>query len=192
MLEEERTYSKKDIKRVLITEKQIQYRIRKLAEQISRDYASVRRMLMVPIYKGAGTFFSDLNREIDHSIPRVQDFTVLSSYDGRTVSSGNVKTILDLKMDIEGEDVLVVEDILDTGRTLSALVDHLSRRHPKSLKLCVLLDKPARRASGLEQFKADYTGFTIEDHFVVGYGLDIHEYLRNLPYVGILKPEVPK
>ncbi|MFA6461123.1 MAG: hypoxanthine phosphoribosyltransferase [Candidatus Woesearchaeota archaeon] len=186
-----RTYSEKDVERVLYSPEQIQARVTELAAEISRDYASARRIFMLPILKGAGPLFNDLNRLIDPNIPRVQDSIILESYGKGTVSSGSVKTILDLKMDVSGEDILVVEDIVDSGRTLSHLINEILKpRNPKSIRLCVLLDKPSRRAPGKELFHADYTGFTIDDHFVVGYGMDYQEYLRNLPYVGILKPEV--
>lgn len=173
-----------DMQQILFTQEQVAARVREMAAQISRDYAG-KTPLVVGILRGSFIFMADLVRAMD--IPLTLDFMVASSYGAGTVSSGKVKIGLDLQEDIAGRDVLLVEDILDTGNTLSKLVAELKGRQPASLKLCVLLDKPERRTKPIE---ADYVGFTIPDAFVVGCGLDYNQLYRQLPYIGILKPSV--
>lgn len=173
-----------DMQQILFTQEQVAARVREMAAQISRDYAG-KTPLVVGILRGSFIFMADLVRAMD--IPLTLDFMVASSYGAGTVSSGKVKIGLDLQEDIAGRDVLLVEDILDTGNTLSKLVAELKTRQPASLKLCVLLDKPERRTKPIE---ADYVGFTIPDAFVVGCGLDYDQLYRQLPYIGILKPSV--
>jgi len=173
-----------NIKEVLISEAEIQAICKSLGEQISKDYKG-KRLLLVSVLKGAVVFLADLMRYID--LDCEIDFMVVSSYGSGTVSTGQVKIIKDLNIDIKDYDLLIVEDILDTGITLSNLMRLLSVREPKSIKICTLLDKPDRRAA---EVKADYIGRQIPDEFVVGYGLDYDEKYRNLPFVGILKREV--
>ncbi len=174
-----------DIKNVLVSEDQLKARVKELGAQISKDYAG-KDLLLVSILKGSVVFMADLMRAID--IPCEIDFMVVSSYGGaNTTSTGLVKIIKDLDADLSGKDVLIVEDILDTGVTLFNLVPMLKMRHPNSVKICTILDKPSRRKADI---RADYTGIEVPDEFVVGYGLDYDEKYRNLPYVGVLKPEV--
>ena len=173
-----------DIARVLISEEQIQRRISELAAQITEDYRD-KEPILVCILKGAVLFYSDLTRRIDTHIS--MDFMSVSSYGCGTTSSGNIHVAKDLNSDIAGRNVLIVEDILDTGNTLHQLTAMLKERNPASLKVCVLLDKPARRE---QEIYADYVGYTIPDAFVVGYGLDYAEEYRNLPYIGVLSPSV--
>ena len=174
-----------DIQTVLVTEEQLKTRVKELGAQVSRDYAG-KDLLMVSILKGAVVFMADLMRAVE--IPSQIDFMVVSSYGGaNTSTTGNVKIIKDLDADLTGKDVLIVEDILDTGVTLSNLVPMLEMRNPRSVRICTMLDKPSRRKADI---RADYTGFEVPDAFVVGYGLDYDEKYRNLPYVGVLKPEV--
>lgn len=174
-----------DIQEILVTEDQLKARVQELGAQISRDYAG-KDLLLVSILKGAVVFMADLMRAVD--IPSSIDFMVVSSYGGsNTTSTGLVKIIKDLDADLTGKDVLIVEDILDTGITLSNLVPMLKLRNPNSVKICAILDKPTRRKADIQ---ADYKGFSVPDAFVVGYGLDYDEKYRNLPYVGVLKPEV--
>lgn len=173
-----------DMERVLFTQEQVAGRIREMAQEITRDYAG-KAPLVVGILRGSFIFMADLVRQVE--LPLSLDFMSASSYGAGTVSSGKVNIRLDLQEDIAGRDVLLVEDILDTGNTLSKLVAELQGRGPASLKLCVLLDKPDRRTKPIQ---ADYVGFTIPDAFVVGCGLDYDQRYRNLPYIGILKPSV--
>ena len=173
-----------DMERVLFTQEQVAGRIREMAQEITRDYAG-KAPLVVGILRGSFIFMADLVRQVE--LPLSLDFMSASSYGAGTVSSGKVNIRLDLQEDITGRDVLLVEDILDTGNTLSKLVAELQGRGPASLKLCVLLDKPDRRTKPIQ---ADYVGFTIPDAFVVGCGLDYDQRYRNLPYIGILKPSV--
>lgn len=173
-----------DMQQILFTQEQVAARVREMAAQISRDYAG-KTPLVVGILRGSFIFMADLVRAME--VPLTLDFMVASSYGAGTVSLGKVKIGLDLQEDIAGRDVLLVEDILDTGNTLSKLVAELKTRQPASLKLCVLLDKPERRTKPIE---ADYVGFTIPDAFVVGCGLDYDQLYRQLPYIGILKPSV--
>ena len=174
-----------DIGEILLTEEQIATRVAELGARISADFAG-RPVTLVSVLKGSLPFMADLMRSID--LPLRIDLMEVSSYGGATTeSSGLVRILKDLSSSIEGEDVLIVEDIIDTGLTLNYLVRYLRGKAPASLHICSLLDKPARR---LVEIPVDYTGFTIPDRFVVGYGLDFGEIYRNLRYVGVLKPEV--
>ena len=174
-----------DIKTVLVSEEQLKAKVAELGAQISRDYAG-KNLVLVSILKGSVVFMADLMRAV--SIPCNIDFMVVSSYGGsNTITSGLVKIIKDLDGDLSGKDVLIVEDILDTGVTLSNLVPMLKMRNPNSVKICTILDKPSRRKADIQP---DYEGFQVPAEFVVGYGLDYDEKYRNLPYVGVLKPEV--
>ena len=173
-----------DIERVLFTEQELKDRVAELAAQIDRDYAGKEPML-ISVLRGSFIFMADLARAI--TLPCTVDFMAVSSYGSGTTSSGQVKITKDLSESIEGRDIIVVEDILDSGNTLSYLFQLLQARHPASVRLCTLLDKPSRRTKPIT---ADYTGFTVDDLFVVGYGLDYAEKYRNLPYIGILKPAV--
>jgi len=172
-----------DVAKVLITEKQIQERTRDLGRQISKDYVG-QDLVLVCVLKGAITFLADLMREITiaHSI----DFMAISSYGASTESSGIVRILKDLDTNIEGRNVLIVEDIIDTGRTLDYITRNLQTRQPKSLRICTLLNKPSRRQIDIS---VDYVGFEIPNKFVIGYGLDFGEIYRSLPYIGVLKPE---
>jgi hypoxanthine phosphoribosyltransferase len=169
-----------DIERILLSQDQIQARIRELGQQISRDYAG-RDLILVGILKGSVIFLSDLMRQITTHC--AIDFMCVSSYSG-TGSTGVVRMLLDLRESAEGRDLLIVEDIVDTGLTLHYLVDNLKTRGPRSLEICAFLNKPECRKVPVE---AKYLGFTIPNEFVVGYGLDYNEKYRNLPYVGVLK-----
>ena len=174
-----------DIQTILVTEEQLQAKVAQLGARISQDYAG-KDLLLVSILKGAVVFMADLMRAV--SIPCSIDFMVVSSYGGtNTETTGLVKIVKDLDADLTGKDVLIVEDVLDTGVTLSNLVPMLKMRNPSSVKICAILDKPARRKTDIA---ADYRGFDVPDAFVVGYGLDYNEKYRNLPYVGVLKPEI--
>lgn len=173
-----------DIQEILVTEQQLQQKIQELGAAISRDYAG-KDLLLVAILKGSVVFMADLMRAV--TIPCNIDFMVVSSYGKGTSTSGLVKIVKDLDQDLNGKHVLIVEDILDTGVTLSNLVPMLKMRNPASVKICTILDKPSRRKADIE---ADYRGYQIPDEFAVGYGLDYAENYRNLPYVGVLKREV--
>ena len=175
---------KDDIREILITEEQLKSKVTELGRRISEDYQS-KNLLMVSVLKGSVVFMADLMRAID--IPLQVDFMSVSSYGSGVKTSGVVKIIKDLDIPLEGYDLLIVEDILDSGMTLGYLKEILNARGPKSVRLVTLLDKPERRKV---EIAADYIGFTIPDEFVVGYGLDYSEKYRNLPYVGVLKPEV--
>ena len=174
----------KDVERVLFSEEQLRQRVAEIAAQIDRDYAG-KEPLLVSVLRGSFVFMADLVRQIH--LPCTVDFMAVSSYGAGTSSSGQVKIVKDLSEHIEGRDLIVVEDILDSGNTLSYLLKILQHRNPASIRLCTLLDKPERRVKPVE---VHYCGFTIPDAFVVGYGLDYAEQYRNLPYIGILKPEV--
>ena len=174
------------IKRVLITEEEIQAKVREVGAQISREYEG-KPLLLVSILNGAFVFMADLCRAI--TIPCETAFMCAKSYYNGTSSSGIVKITMDLMQDISGYHVIIAEDIIDTGRTLNDVIKLLKARNPLSLKVITLLDKPERRAPGIT-IKADYFGFTIGNEFVVGYGLDYAEKYRNLPYIGVLKPEI--
>lgn len=173
-----------DIERVLFSEEALDKRVSEIAAEINRDYAGKEPML-ISVLRGSFVFMADLTRKIN--VHCTIDFMSVSSYGKGTTSSGQVQITKDLSDDIEGKDIIVVEDILDSGNTLSYLLQLLQARKPASLKLCTLLDKPDRR---VKEVHVDYTGFTIPDEFVVGYGLDYAEKYRNLPYIGILKPRV--
>ena len=173
-----------DVERVLISEEEIKSIVKRLGEQISKDYIG-KNLLMISVLKGSILFMTDLMRAID--IHCRIDFMAVSTYAGGLKSSGVAKIVKDLDMPIEGYDLLVVEDILDSGVTLSYILELLAARNPASIKICTLLDKPERRKNGLQ---ADYVGAIIPDEFVIGYGLDYDERYRNLPFVGVLKESV--
>lgn len=174
----------KDIEKILFTPKQIQERVKKLAKEISRDF-NEKDLILVSILKGSVVFLSDLLRWIE--LPCSIDFMSVSSYGNSSQSSGVVRVSMDLRENPEGKDLLLIEDILDTGLTMKYLVNNLKTRKPKSIKVCAFLDKLENRKTEIE---ADYVGFKIPNHFVVGYGLDYSEHYRNLPYIGILKKSV--
>ena len=171
-----------DIERVLFTEEELKARVAEIAARIDKDYAGKEPML-ISVLRGSFIFMADLARAI--TLPCTVDFMAVSSYGSGTTSSGQVKITKDLSESIEGRDIIVVEDILDSGNTLSYLFQLLQARHPASVRLCTLLDKPSRRTKPVE---LHYAGFSIPDYFVVGYGLDYAEKYRNLPYIGVLKP----
>lgn len=174
-----------DIDHILVSEEELKAKVAELGTKISADYEG-KDLLLVSILKGAVVFMADLMRAV--TIPCGIDFMVVSSYGGaNTSSTGLVKIIKVLDQDLSGKDVLIVEDILDTGITLSHLMPMLQMRKPNSLRLCTILSKPSRRKADIEP---DYCGFEVPDEFVVGYGLDYDEKYRNLPYVGVLKPEI--
>jgi hypoxanthine phosphoribosyltransferase len=166
---------------VLISEEEISKRVREMGEEISREYAD-KELHLICVLKGAVYFACELAKRIQ--IPVSMDFLTVSSYGGETMSTGVVKMIKDLQDPIKGKHVMIVEDIVDSGRTLSCLLEILQQREPSSIKFCTLLDKPDRRVVPLE--KGYYSGFVIPDEFVVGYGLDYDQKYRNLPFVGIL------
>ena len=166
--------------RVMITEEKLNRRIQELARQISEDYAG-RQVMLLCILKGSIFFTCELAKHM--TIPVTMDFMSVSSYGSGTSSSGVVRLVKDLDESIEGKDVIVVEDIIDSGRTLSYLMENLSSRRPASISLCTLLDKPDRRTCDV---KVDYVGFEIPDEFVVGFGLDYAQRYRNLPFIGVL------
>ena len=174
----------KNIEKVLLTKEQLEQRIKELGAEITRDYQG-KELVLAAVLRGSYVFMADLTRAID--LPLTVDFMAVSSYGAGTVSSGQVEIKKDLSDPIEGKNLLIIEDILDSGNTLYYLMDVLSARHPASIRICTLLDKPERR---VKPIKADYSGFVIPDAFVVGYGLDYAEKYRNLPYVGVLKPAV--
>ena len=173
-----------DILQVLVSEEELKKCVKRMGECISRDYQG-KNLLMVSVLKGSVVFMADLMRTI--TIPAQIDFMSVSSYGSGVKSSGVVKIIKDLDQQLEGYDLLIVEDILDSGMTLSYLNQILRARHPNSVRIATLLDKPERRTADIQ---ADYFGFQVPDAFVVGYGLDYNEKYRNLPYIGILKPQV--
>lgn len=175
-----------DVAEVLLTEEQLRQRVAEMGAQVSQDYAG-KELMIVCILKGANIFMADLVRQI--TIPLSYDFVAVSSYGADTKSSGVVRILKDLDESVESKHILVVEDIVDTGLTLrlSYLLENLRSRRAASVKVCTLLDKPSRRRVDLP---VDYCGFTIEDNFVIGYGLDYAGKYRNLPYIGILKPEI--
>lgn len=174
----------KDIEKVLITREEIQKRSAELGAELTKEYAD-KNPLVVGILKGAIPFMADIVREIDTYLEL--DFMDVSSYGNQMVSSGEVKILKDLDINVEGRDLLIVEDIIDSGRTLGYLVDLFKYRKANSVKIVTLLDKPEGRVVDIT---ADYVGFNVPNEFVVGYGLDYAEAYRNLPYVGVLKPEV--
>ena len=176
---------KNDIQQILLTEEQIQTRIAQLGEELSAEYAG-KNPIVIGVLKGVVVFYADMIRALN--VPCEMDFMCVSSYRG-TQSTGKTVVKLDVSADIKGRHVLILEDIFDTGNSLSFVCQHLQAKEPASLKICTLLDKPERRNPNVT-LQADYVGFTIPNAFVVGYGLDYNEKYRNLPYVGIVKPEV--
>ena len=175
----------KDIQSILLSEEQIQNRIRELGEILTEDYKD-KNPIIIGVMKGVVVFYSDMVRQI--KVPCQMEFMWISSYEG-TDSTGNLIVRRDINTDIEGRHVLILEDIYDTGNSLTFVRDHLLKKNPASLKICTLLDKPSRRKPGIT-LQADYVGFEVPNEFVVGYGLDYNEYYRNLPYIGVLKPEI--
>ena len=174
-----------DIQKILITEEQLRTRIAQLGQQLTQDYAG-KTPIIVGVLKGVVVFYADMIRQI--KVPCQMDFMWISSYQG-TNSTGMMEVKRDVTADIKGRHVLILEDIYDTGNSLDFTYRHLMAKQPASLKICTLLDKPERRKPGIT-LKPDYVGFTVPNEFVVGYGLDYNELYRNLPYVGVLKPEV--
>ena len=174
----------KDVEQILYTEEELRSRVKELGCQITADYAG-REPLLISVLRGAYIFMADLTRSINLDV--AVDFMSVSSYGAGTASSGQVEIKKDLSDSIKGKDLIIVEDILDSGNTLYYLLDVLRARKPASIRICTLLDKPERRAKPIT---VDYAGFTVPDAFIVGYGLDYAERYRNLPYVGILKPGV--
>ena len=176
-----------DISRVLLTEKEVESAVERISSEIDRDYSdSGKKLLLLGILKGSVVFMGDLMKKIE--TPLEIDFMKVSSYGNLTVSSGRVNIILDLnRKDLSEIDIIIVEDIIDSGKTLSYLAEYLTLNGAHSVRTCTLLDKPSRRTV---DFTPDYVGYEIPDEFVVGYGLDYNEQYRTLPYIGILKPEV--
>ena len=174
----------KDIQRVLLTEEQIQERIAQLAKQLSEEYAG-KNPIFVGVLKGVVMFYADVIKRV--TVPCQMDFMWISSYKG--TSSGEMVVRKDVSSDIKGRHVVILEDIYDSGKSLNFTYNHLMEKEPASVRICTLLDKPEGRMPGIT-LKADMVGFEIPNEFVVGYGLDYDEYYRNLPYIGILKPEV--
>lgn len=180
----ERSEMMEDIQEMLFTERQIAVIVERIGQEISRDYKG-KNLLLVSVLKGSVVFMADLMRSI--TIPAKIDFMATSSYGSGTKTSGVVKIVKDLDIPLSGYDIVLVEDILDSGKTLSYLIELLKDRGPKSLQICTLFDKPERREA---QVEARYVGAQIPDEFIVGYGLDYDEKYRNLPFVGILNPSV--
>lgn len=174
----------KDIERIAFTADEIQVKVKEIATQLNENYKG-EEVIFVCVLKGSLPFFADLVREVN--FPVTFDMVCVSSYGSNATSSGTLKIKLDSGVSYEDKHVLIIEDILDTGNTLYNLMDHFKDKKPKSMKLCCLLDKPSRR---LRDIEADFCGFEIPDEFVVGYGLDYAEKYRELPYIGVLKPEV--
>ena len=174
-----------DIDHILISEAQLKQQVATIAAAIEADYADEEDLLLICVLKGGYIFLSDLSRALKR--PHHLDFMGISSYGGGVSSRGAVQIIMDLKQPLAGRNVLIIEDIIDSGHTLSYLRQTLLARQPASLKICTLLDKPSRREVDV---KVDYVGFDIPDEFVVGYGLDFDEVYRNLPFIAVLKPEV--
>ena len=174
----------KDILEVLITQEQIQKRIEELGQELTKEYAG-KDPVVVGVLKGVVVFYADMIRKINTHCQC--DFMWISSYEG-TSTTNNMAVKRDVSVDIKGRHVLILEDIFDTGNSLEFTYHHLMEKEPASLKICTLLDKPSRRRPGIT-VKADYVGFEVPNAFVVGYGLDFNEHYRNLPYVGVLKPE---
>ena len=173
-----------DMREILLSEEELKEIVNRVAKQISRDYKD-KKLYMIGILKGSVVFLTDLMRALD--IPCEIDFMVVSSYGSGVTSSGNVKIIKDVDVPLEGKYILIVEDILDTGNTLKFVSELLLKRNPNSLQIATLLDKPSRRVADVT---AKYIGAEIEDKFVVGYGLDYDEKYRNVPCIGVLKPEI--
>ena len=175
----------RDIREILLTEEQIKAKIEELGQILTEEYKD-KNPVVVGVLKGVVVFYADMIRQI--KTPCQLDFMWISSYSG-TNSTGKMQVRQDLSADIQGRHVLILEDIFDTGNSLNYTYNYLLSKEPASLKICTLLDKPERRREGIT-LQADYTGFVIPNEFVVGYGLDYNEHYRNLPYIGILKPEV--
>lgn len=173
-----------DIETVLFTEQQIAEIVQNMGRQISKDYEG-KNLVLVSVLKGSLMFMADLMRAI--TVPCTIDFLSVSSYGNGTATSGEVRILKDLDGSLEGKDLLIVEDILDSGMTLSYLLKTLSARNPASIRLCTFVDKPERRRVDIQ---ADYVGASVPDAFIVGYGLDYAEKYRNIPYIGVLKPEI--
>lgn len=173
-----------DIKSILYSEEELAARIKELGAQISKDFEG-KNLILVSVLKGSVVFMADLMRAV--TIPAEIDFMCVSSYGKGSKTSGVVRIIKDLDNDLTGKDILLVEDILDSGVTLNYLREMLLHRNPNSIHICTLLDKPARRKADIY---ADYSGFEVPDEFIVGYGLDYAEKYRNIPYIGVLKPEI--
>jgi hypoxanthine phosphoribosyltransferase len=176
---------RQDVARILIDEERIQARVAELAAEVQTAYRDIDDLLLICVLKGAFVFLADLSRALTR--PHELDFMATSSYGAGTSSSGAVRIVMDLKQDIAGRHVLIVEDIIDSGRTLDYLLRTFLARSPASLRICTLLNKPSRRAVSVP---VDFVGFEIPDEFVVGYGLDFDEIYRNLPYIAVLKPEL--
>ncbi|MFZ9857018.1 MAG: hypoxanthine phosphoribosyltransferase [Roseiflexaceae bacterium] len=176
-----------DINHVLLSAEQIDARVKDLGQLIARDYRNIGDLVLIGVLKGCTTFMVDLARAIDMHVSI--DFIATSSYGSGTHSSGVVRLLKDLDMDIAGRHVLIVEDIIDSGLTLSYLHAQFLKREPASMRICTLLNKPSRRDPSVS-LTVDYLGFDIPNEFVVGYGLDYAEHYRNLPYIGVLKPEI--
>lgn len=174
----------KDIQSVLLTEEQIQKKVQELAGELTKEYAD-KNPVFIGVLKGVVIFFADMVRNM--RFPCEIDFMCISSYGG-TTTTGNVVVKKDVSVDLKGRHVVILEDIYDTGNSLTFVRDYLLSKEPASLKICTLLDKPERRKPGIT-LVPEYVGFTIPNEFVVGYGLDYNEHYRNLPYIGILKPE---
>lgn len=174
----------RDISKIIASEDQIKEKIKELAEKINSDYKG-KKLTVVGILKGSVIFFADLVRKIETDCQ--MDFMAASSYGSSAVSSGEIIIKKDLSSDVTGKDVLIIEDILDTGNTLYLLKDYILKKGAASVKICTLFEKPSRH---IKPVKADYVGFIVDDLFIVGYGLDYDEKYRNLPYVGVLKPEI--
>ena len=174
----------KDIKKVIISEEDLKAKVKELSAQLNKDYKD-KNPLFIVILKGAFVFAADIFKYIE--IPAAIDFMVVSSYAMSAESSGNVKIIKDVAQSIEGKDVIIIEDIVDTGYTLSNLVKVLKERNPASVEICSCVDKPERRVVPVD---VKYKGFEVENEFIVGYGLDYAEKYRNLPFIGVLKQEV--
>ena len=174
----------RDISKIIASEDQIKEKIKELAEKINSDYKG-KKLTVVGILKGSVIFFADLVRKIETDCQ--MDFMAASSYGSSAVSSGEIIIKKDLSSDVMGKDVLIIEDILDTGNTLYLLKDYIFKKGAASVKICTLFEKPSRH---IKPVRADYVGFVVDDLFVVGYGLDYDEKYRNLPYVGVLKPEI--
>ena len=173
-----------DLDRVLVTKEEIAEKVRELGQRITKDYAG-KQPVLVCILKGAVLFFSDLIREID--LPLTADFMAISSYGSATKTSGVVRVLKDLDKDIVGKDVIIVEDIVDTGRTIKTVCEMFAYKGARSVKVVTLLDKPSRRVNDMV---ADYVGFEVENEFVVGFGMDFNQRYRCLPFIGILKEEL--
>ncbi|MBQ6863516.1 MAG: hypoxanthine phosphoribosyltransferase [Clostridia bacterium] len=175
-----------DIEKIFYSQEQLQAKVEELGKKISEDYKD-KNLMLVSVLKGSVVFMADIMRAI--TVPCEIDFMAVSSYGNKTNSSGTVRIIKDLDRDIEGYDLLIVEDILDSGKTLSYIKEILMARKPRSIRVCTLLDKPDRRNS---EIVADYSGFEVPNEFVVGYGLDFAQKYRNLPFIGVLKEEIYK